>query len=114
MPAFPIFKGRRAWIDRLFCCAAPGNPPASAAGTFNVSIETGATGDGPGLTFTGDLPMTITAPDAPEGFTIIDNGDGTFAYSFDNVAEGVYEFDIVATNDAGTLEIPATVTVEAP
>lgn len=22
MAAFPIFKGRRAWLDRLFCCAS--------------------------------------------------------------------------------------------
>lgn len=103
-------------IQRLYCCAVPasGEPPASAAGTFNVTFDSDATGDGPGATFTGTLPIVITAPDAPVGFAIIDNGDGTFAYSFETVAEGVYEFDIIATNDYGTHEIPATVTVTAP
>lgn len=113
----PVTPARATRIQRLYCCAAPapeGTPPDSLAGTFNVNFAPGASGDGFGVTFTGDLPMTIAAPDAPEGFSIIDNGDGTFAYAYDDVAEGVYEFDIVATNAFGSHAIPTTVTVALP
>lgn len=115
MPAFPIFGGRKAWLNRLFCCAsAPeGDPPASLTGAFNVGLLPGATGDGFGFTFTGALPMTIAAPDAPAWFDIIDNGDGTFAIGYADTVEGLYEFDIVATNAYGSHAVPATLTVTA-
>lgn len=113
MPAFPIFGGRKAWLDRLFCCAVPAAPDGGPVAPEPI-VENGFQGQPFEIVypegFTGDAgPITVTMPDAPEWLELTDLGDGTFSIA------GVYPevpgpltFEIVGTDASGSTTVTIT------
>ena len=116
MAAFPIFKGRRAWLDRLFCCAVPATGPTAPA----PIVENGVQGEAFDIAypegFTGDNgPITVTMPDAPAWLTLTDNGDGTFSIAgiYPEVP-GPLTYEIIGTDASGSTTLLITFNLSAP